>query len=248
MTRRRSVLIGIGFIALIGAGLAACATPSGSGPVSTPAPDSSGTGESMADESEIEAVWLDDGRMIGVVTQGSSTCVPVPGEASVDAGVISIELLAAPDDTACTRDLATVATALIAPEGVDPASDYEVVVTGAVTGDTELDGVPGLAGPGSEADFLPSAAWSDDSSLVILSWGSSTCVPQLESAMATSAEDVTVKFATLPEDTVCTMDMRDRVVVAWVDGADTLDDDAPTFAILEGAEFDNIRVPIIGSD
>ena len=41
------------------------------------------------------------------------------------------------------------------------------------------------------------------------------------------------------------MDMAPRGIVVQVDG---LDDDAEAFAILTGAEFDNVRIPIIGTD
>ena len=47
--------------------------------------------------------------------------------------------------------------------------------------DTDLAGVPGLGGPGSETDFEPSAGWTDqDGMFVLLTWGSSTCPPVVD--------------------------------------------------------------------
>ena len=73
MTRRittASALLLLGALALSG-----CASTPGAS--SSPTPTASATGE----EIEVDAAWLDGGSMIGLVTQGSSTCVPAAGEA-----------------------------------------------------------------------------------------------------------------------------------------------------------------------
>ena len=77
------------------------------------------------------------------------------------------------------------------PEGVDPAQELEIRVTGeGYHGDTDLDGVAGLTG-GGETDYLPSAGWTDeDGQFVILTWGSSTCVPAVENVAAAGATEV----------------------------------------------------------
>ncbi|HKP07208.1 MAG TPA: hypothetical protein VJU58_08140 [Microbacterium sp.] len=236
----RSLLAGLGLAFLAAGLLTACATPAGSG--GTPTPAATGSGGS-SDEQEVGAAWLDGGRMIGIVTLGSSTCIPVAEEATYEDDVVKVALVDAEGDKACTADLVPRVTLVGTPEGVDPANGVEIEVSGdGWHGDTDLDGVEGLA-VGGETDYLPSAGWTDvDGQFVILSWGSSSCAPQVENTEATSATEVTVTFVTPPADQVCTMDMAPRGVVAAVDGIE--DEDAETFAILTGAEFDNIRIPI----
>ncbi len=240
--RSRSLLAGLG-LALLAAGvLTACATPAGSG--GTPTSSATGqSGDDSSNEQEVGAAWLDGGRMIGIVTQGSSTCIPVAEEATYEDEVIKVTLVDAEGDKACTADLVPRVTLVGTPEGVDPAKGAEIEVTGdGWHGDTDLEGVEGLKA-GGETDYLPSAGWTDvDGQFVILSWGSSSCAPQVENTEATSASEVTVTFVTPPADQVCTMDMAPRAVVTAVNGLE--DEDAETFAILAGGEFDNIRIPI----
>ncbi|MFK4834250.1 hypothetical protein ACI3KY_00815 [Microbacterium sp. ZW T2_14] len=239
--RSRSLIVAAG-IALLAAGLlTACATPAGSG--GTPSSSATTQGDD-SDEQEVGAAWLDGGRMIGIVTQGSSTCVPTAEEATYSNGVMKVTLVEAAGTTACTRDLVPRVSLVGTPEGVDPADGVEIEVTTAegMHGDTDLEGVPDLA-VGGETDYLPSAGWTDvDGQFVILSWGSSTCAPVIENTEATGANEVTVTFVTPPASQVCTMDMAPRGVVTAVNGLE--DEDADTFAILTGAEFDNVRIPI----
>ncbi len=243
LVRSRSLVAGLG-LALLAAGiLTACATPAGSG--STPAPSGSETSSGAGTEIEVDAAWVDNGRMVALVTQGSSTCVPIASDVSYADGVLEVELADPPGDTACTRDMVPRATLVGLPDGVDPAQDLEIRVTGAYTGDTDLDGVTGLTAD-AETDYLPSAGWADNGQFVIVTWGSSSCPPVIENVEATSTTEVTVTFATPPADQVCTMDMAPRGTVAQVTA--DLDDDVETFAILTGAEFDNVRIPIIGHD
>ncbi|WP_228484591.1 hypothetical protein [Microbacterium cremeum] len=196
----------------------------------------------------MSAAWLDNGRAVGIVTLGSSTCVPTAGDVAYAKGVLEVELVEPEDATACTRDLVPRATIVALPEGIDPTQELEIRVSGeGYQGETDLDGVAGLD-PSGETDYLPSAGWAgDDGQFVIMSWGSSSCAPTLESAEVTSPTEVTVTFATPPADQVCTMDMAPRGAVAQVPDDSDLDD-AEVFAILTGGEFDNVRVPIIGND
>ncbi|MHC3000166.1 hypothetical protein [Microbacterium sp. HJ5] len=241
-SRTRSVLAGLGLAALLTGVLTACATgPSGT--PTTPATSTDDDANDDANEQEVGAAWLDGGRMIGIVTQGSSTCVPTAEEATFEGGVMKVTLVDVEGDTPCTADLAPRVTLVAVPGGVDPEQGVEIEVAGdGWQGDTDLDGVPGLTG-GGETDYLPSAGWTDvDGQFVVLSWGSSSCAPVVENTEATSVTEITVTFATPPADQVCTMDMAPRgVVTAVLEGPE---DDAEMFAILEGAEFDNVRVPI----
>lgn len=244
MTARTRSLAAAGLALLVAGVLTACATPAGSGTTPSSAPSASGTGTGT--ETEVDAAWVDGGRMIALVTQGSSTCVPNAGDVSYADGVLQVEVVNPPEDTACTADLVPRATLVAVPEGVDPTQELEIRLTGDLTGDTDLDGVSGLAA-GGETDYLPSAGWVDDGQFVVVTWGSSSCPPIVENAAATSASEVTVTFATPPADQVCTMDMAPRGTVVQVTD-DSLDDDAEVYAILTGGGFDNVRVPIIGHD
>ena len=236
--RTRTLLAGLGLAAVLTGVLAACASSPGGTPTSS-ARDS--TDDSSAQD--VTAAWLDGGRMIGIVTQGSSTCIPMADEAAYDDGVLQVTLVDVDGDAACTADLVPRVSLVGVPEGVDPTQDLEIEVTGeGWKGDTDLEGVPGLTG-GGETDYLPSAGWTDvDGQFVILSWGSSSCAPVVENTEATSATEVTVTFATPPADQVCTMDMAPRGVVTSV--LEVEDEDAEIFAVLTGAEFDNVRIPI----
>jgi hypothetical protein len=241
--RLQSALAGLGLTLLLAGALTACATGSGGTP--TPATTATGTDDDGAgNEQEVGAAWLDGGRMIGIVTQGSSTCIPVAEEATYEDGVLKVMLVDAEGDTACTADLVPRVSLVGVPEGVDPAEGVEIEVTGdGWHGETELEGVPDLAA-GGETDYLPSAGWTDvDGQFVILSWGSSGCPPVIENTEVTSDTDVTVTFATPPADQVCTMDMAPRGLVTAVNGLE--DEDAEIFAILTGGEFDDVRVPIL---
>ncbi|MDY0907884.1 hypothetical protein [Microbacterium sp. CFBP9034] len=235
--RTRSALAGLGLALLLTGVLTACATGGGT-------PGSGTDTDDDTTEQEVGAAWLDGGRMVGIVTQGSSTCIPTAEEATLEGSVLSVVLVDAEGDAACTADLVPRVTLVGLPEGADPEKDLEIEVTGdGWRGDTDLEGVPGLTG-GGETDYLPSAGWTDvDGQFVILSWGSSSCVPVIESTEATSDTEITVTFATPPDDQVCTMDMAPRGVVTAV--TEPPNDDAEFFAILTGAEFDNVRIPIL---
>ncbi|MCR2784739.1 MULTISPECIES: hypothetical protein [unclassified Microbacterium] len=228
--RSSSLLAAAGLAVLLVGSLSACATTS-------PEPGSTGDSDSGAGavtEAEVDAAWLDAGRMIGIVTQGSSTCVPIADAATVSsAGVLEVTLVDPPDDAVCTADMAPRVTVVAVPEGVDPSQDLEITVTGdGYRGDTDLDGMVGATPPSGETDYLPSAGWVDDDAFVILTWGSSTCVPSIEGIEVTAPDAVMVTFAEPEADQMCTMDMAPRAVLA-VAGED-LEDDAPVTLTLTG--------------
>ena len=63
---------------------------------------------------------------------------------------------------------------------------------------------------------------------------------------ATGPAQVTVTFEAPPADQVCTMDMAPRGTVAVVDGLEAEDD--VTLVLTGSPEFDNVSVPIYGSN
>lgn len=193
--------------------VAGCAAgPGSTAPTSTSTPDAPTTpGAADSDDfDDIEAAWLDDGRMFAVVTWGSSSCVPVVDTVTAEGQTVTVSLVDAfGEDGVCTDDLNARASAAATPEGVDPTQDVELIVTyDDVTDDAELEGNAQLtAAPGSPTSFEPSAGWFDDKGLVLLTWGSSSCPPILES-IEESVSAATVTFQT--GDGVCTMDMAPR--------------------------------------
>lgn len=195
---------------------------------------------------DVEAAWLDDGRIIAVVTSGSSTCVPTAESAEINSdGALAVELVEPDADTACTRDLVPRATLVTVPDGVDPSEDLEIWVTGdGYYGDVSLAGVAGLAGPGGTTDYEPTAGWTQQQGqFVILTWGSSGCVPVVETSEVTDEAEVTVTFQEPPADQVCTADMAPRTNFAFADGLSGVED---VQLVLSGDSID-ATIPIYGT-
>lgn len=237
MSARRTLAL----FALIGAGALALA-----GCASSPAtPSSSGSGAPVVggELEEVDAGWLDGGRMVALVTQGSSTCVPTATDVTLQAdGSVAVTLEDPAGNVACTRDYVPRASLVALPDGVNAGAELDLVVTyGEARGDTDLDAYSGAA----VAEFSPSAGWIDDDQFAILTWGSSSCLPVVESVAADTASSATVVFAEPAADQVCTMDMAPRVTLAQVDGVD--DDNATVTLTGGGAEFATpVTIPIAG--
>ncbi|MGB3375229.1 MAG: hypothetical protein WBA87_08830, partial [Microbacterium sp.] len=169
ISRRRLLpsVLALAAVALLSAG---CGTgPASPGPTSTGGPDAGGPASERT-VNDIEAAWLDDGRMIAVVTWGSSTptCRPAQAEAVADEQAVTITLTD-PKEAAegCDSDLVPRATIVMVPEGVDVAQDVELEVTYSdVRDDTDLDGLD--AAPQGLGEQQPSAGWFDDEGIVLL--------------------------------------------------------------------------------
>lgn len=226
--------------------IAGCtSTPGAPAPTSTGSTDKSDSADDNGNDDfdDIEAAWLDDGRAFALVTWGSSTCVPMVDEITADGQNVSLTLVDAPADKACTADMSPRASFGGLPEGVDPTKDVTLTVKyGDVTDDVELDGSASLTGtPGTSTEFQPSAGWFDDSSLVLLTWGSSTCAPVVEGVEGSGSAG-TVTFKT-DEAAACTMDMAPRLTIVAFDG--DVDDD--TFELtLVGGNLDG-TLTVLGS-
>lgn len=224
-------VVGLFAAALLVAGCTA--GPGSETPTSSPVPSA---GE-VDDQNDVEAALLDDGRMFAVITIGSSTCVPLVDEVTAEGQTVTVTLVDPDESTPCTKDLAPRASLGTLPDGVDPKSDITLSVTyGDITDDVDLDGDPAATGtPGTTTEFLPSAGWFDDGGLVLLTWGSSTCLPVVES-LEGSGNAGTATFAT-DENQVCTMDMVPRATMLAF-GDDVVDDDAPFTLTLVGGGLD----------
>ena len=82
---------------------------------------------------------------------------------------------------------------------------------------------------------------------MLLTWGSSSCVPVIAEVAASGPAEVTVTFETPAADQVCTMDMAPRATVVGL--VDPLEEDSDVSLVLTGSpEFDNVVIPIYGSN
>lgn len=215
----------VGALSVLAAALlfAGCAAgPGSTAPTNSPG-SSAGATDDPDDFDGMDGALLDDGRMFAVVTWGSSTCIPQVDEVTADGQTVSVTLVDADADAVCTADMQQRASIGALPEGVDPTQDITLQVTyGDASDDVDIDGDASAAGvPGSSTEYLPSAGWVDDGTLVLLAWGSSSCPPVVENL---DAATLTVTFTT--DDTqVCTMDMAPRATLLAF-GDDAGDDDA----------------------
>lgn len=200
---------------------------------------------------DVDAAWLDGGRLIGVVTWGSSSCVPFADAASLSAdGALQVSLndpasVDGATQVACTADYAPRISVVGVPEGVDPAKGVDVHVTyGSGVGDVALAGAQGLTGVGTPTDYAPSAGWTGRPGMfAYLTWGSSTCAPVVKDVAATGDAQVTVTFVEPAADRACTMDMAPRAALAEVQGLTT---PAGAHLVLTGDAYSGVNVPIAG--
>lgn len=242
MTSPTRVVAALSAVAAILVFAGCTAGPGDTAPESTSAPSSS-PGQGSDDSDDVEATLLDDGRMVAVVTWGSSTCVPQVDQIAAEGQTVSVTLVDPEGDgeQACTADMAARASVGALPEGVDPTKEITLQVTyGDVVDDVDLDGDPSFTGtPGSSTEYTPTAGWFDDGSLVLLTWGSSTCAPVVEGLEGAGATG-TATFVT--DDTqVCTMDMAPRATVLEF-GDDEVDDDAFTLTLVGGGLDGSVEV------
>lgn len=230
-------------LALLGAGmllLAGCVGTTGSMTPPAATPGSGNESAPVSSELEVDAGWLGGGALIALVTEGSSSCVPAASDVAVQADGSIAVTLTDPEGVPCTRDLVPRASVVALPDGVDAGQDLDIVVTyGDARGETDLDAYTG----GAVDEYTPSAGWVDDDMFAILTWGSSSCPPVVESVTVDGPAAVTVTFATPPADQVCTMDVAPRVTLVTADGAD---DDNAMVTLTGGPEFETaVTIPIV---
>lgn len=224
--------------------LAACATGT--------AVDPGSNGQEVPDggassEIPVEGAWLDGGRVIGLVTSGSSSCVPTAGTVELeDSGTLAVQFEEPSETTPCTRDLVPRITLVPVPESVDPSQNLDVVVTGVgYHGNVQLPGVPDLD-PAETEEFTPSAGWTGhNGEFIVLTWGSSTCPEIIENSEVTGEDTVTVTFAAQDETKPCTADMAPQPVLAFADG---LANQPHVVATLVGPNFPETKVEILGEN
>lgn len=216
MPVRRLVLTALAGLTLV---LGGCATPGAGEP-----------GGIVDGEFAVEAAWLDGGRAIALVTQGSSSCVPIAADVTVgDDGALEVAL-EDPQTDGCSDDLAPRATLVGVPDGVAAADELEIRVSYGIdsAGETDLDAYAG----GLVEEYSPSAGVVDDDLIAVLTWGSSSCAPVVASAEFDGQTTIVV-FETPASDQVCTMDMAPRVTL--IPGSNV--GEASTVTLSGGSDF-----------
>ncbi|WCM55933.1 hypothetical protein [Microbacterium sp. EF45047] len=229
-------------VALLAAG---CSSgPASPSPTSTAEPSAAptdGAGSAAPedrDAGDVEAAWLAGGRQFAVVTWGSSGCVPHAEDVRAEGQTVHVVLADAGADQVCTADFAPRATPAALPEGVDPTQDVELRVTyGDVADDADLEAL--AEAPSGPAGHEPSAGRFDDRGIVLLTWGSSSCTPVVESIEQTDA-GAAVVFAEI--DGVCTMDYAPRTTILTIPFE--TDDDRPFALALRGGGLEG-QVPVL---
>src|SRR5690606_6722904 len=98
-------------------------SPSAPTSTSAPEPEQSQSADAPNTGDDMEAAWLDGGRMFAIVTWGSSTCVPTAEGVSADGQTVTVQLNEGDADQVCTADLAPRASLAALPDGVDPTKD-----------------------------------------------------------------------------------------------------------------------------
>ncbi|UNK70380.1 hypothetical protein [Microbacterium sp. H1-D42] len=232
--------IALAAVALLATG---CASSPAS-PAPTSGADSAPASHDHADvmPDHLDAAWLDDGRAIGIVTWGSSTpaCRPAQVDATADGQTITVTLTGSPEASkGCDADLGPRADMIGVPEGVDVTKDVAVKVEGGTASETlrlsALEERPD--GTGAQG---ASAGWFGDDGIVLLTWGSSSCVPEVGDVRMSDA-GATVTLGTTTD--MCTMDYAPRVTPILL--PEPADRGAPFELTLVGGNLDG-TVAVIG--
>lgn len=206
--------------------LSGCATTAATSPTNSPDATTAPTEnpeETTTPEADFTAGWLASGTMIGVVTTGSSTCVPIVESVEGSGDTVTVTLADPEPSTPCTRDLQPRITGVGLPEGVDATKLLVLDVTyNDITASIDL--AASTAPATDPLEMAPSAGYAGPNTIGLVTYGSSTCVPTVESAEpGDDASNLVVTFATADANKPCTMDMAPRVTVVHADsGVKTL--------------------------
>lgn len=238
MARRNLALLAALVAVSLTAFLGGCASSS------SDSPPSENPQETL--DTNLDAAWLDGGRMVGLITMGSSTCVPTAEGAYADS-VLQVTLT---DDAegACTSDIAPRVSLVSLPEDVDPSENLAIEVSGAgFGGEITLPGVDGLAFE-SASEQAPSAGWTTtEGSLIVLLWGSSDCPELVTGIEVTSETAATASLSGVPADKACTADYVPNPQLTAIDGLVGVSDVQLTLAAPVGESFTTTILGVNGA-
>lgn len=173
-----------------------------------PAPTAEAPAEPSTDP---VATWLNDSG-IALVTWGSSSlaCTPAVADVQADGQTLAVTFTEPPAGTMCTADFSPRATYIAVPKGVDPTRDVTVSFQGAgFQGRVPLEGNSALTG--TPVEGARGAGWFAPGGIVLLTWGSSTCPPVVQTT-AEAKGGATVTFQT-DATKMCTRDFVPRLTV-----------------------------------
>ena len=212
----------LGLAALVSGCATTAATSPTNSPEATTAP-SEAPEETTAPAADVTAGWVSSGTMIGIVTIGSSTCVPVVDAVLAEGDTLSVTLKDPDASTPCTRDLQPRITGVGIPEGIDVTKPVTLgVAYNDNTTTIDLEAAPAPAADPME--MAPAAGYVGPNTIGLVTYGSSTCVPSVESAEpGDDASNLVVTFATPDANQPCTSDLAPRVTTIHADaGVKTL--------------------------
>ena len=196
--------------------------------------------ETPPEDSLLAAAWLENGGAVGIVTWGDVSCTPVVTDALLWDSRYVVELTE-PDDEDCAGESVPRASLGRLTEPLDMTTELEIVLAGDYQGIIRLAGDPN---PLPEAEFgQPSAGWYSSDGLAVLTWGSTSCPPEVESTEVTAADELTVVLVESTESS-CTRDIGRRVTIAEVDASGLGDGRVTAVLQLDGSE--DVEVPIAG--
>ncbi|MGC5171654.1 hypothetical protein ACLQ2Q_13495 [Microbacterium sp. DT81.1] len=186
------------------------------------------------------AAWLENGGAVAIVTWGDGSCTPALGDSTLWDSRFVVELMD-PVGEECSGESVPRPTLAPLTEPLALTEELEIVLAGDYEGVIRLAGDPE---PPPEVGFAePSAGWYSPDGFVLLTWGSSSCPPEVASTEVTAEDEVTVVFVASGESP-CTADLARRATIAEVDEAGL--GDGRVTAILQGDGSDDIEVPIAG--
>lgn len=226
-------------ISLMALSLSACSSDQAE-PSATPSPsDNTSDAQNTFD---LEAAWLSGGDSIVLVTRGSSNCLPSVTEVSASGtSQLKVTLEPAAEDLACLRDFVPQFNVIEAPSDLDRSAPITLKVEYLdAIATAELAAVSDYTS--GTLELTDSAGWASDTSIVLVTYGSSSCVPMLESAARDAEGNVVVNFADLATEQACTADLAPRFT--FIEGIESGKTDGVNL-ILNGDGYAGEKVPVL---
>ena len=237
MAKKFGKLVALASVAsLLALSLSACSNGS-----VTPSPTdgNSEPGESF----ELEAAWLAGGNVIALVTWGSSNCIPTPSAVNaVGVNEMSIALEPVPADRPCTRDYMPQVNVIDVPTDLDRQDPVTVKVKYLDAESTAQLAALDDYVPNEGIEFENSAGWASEDAAVLVTYGSSSCQPVIESVGRDADGNVSLKFVDGDPNQPCTSDLAPRFTyIGGIPAGET----TGVSLLINGDNFENVTVPIL---
>lgn len=219
--------------------LSGCATTASTSPTGSPSATAAPTetpDEMATAPADITVGWVANGTMIGIVTTGSSTCVPAVMTVTGEGDTIAVSLTDPELLQPCTRDLQPRVTGVAVPPEVDVTKPVTVEVT-YNDATTKLELAAADEPIADATAMMPSAGYVGPNAIGLVTYGSSTCVPEVESTTAgTTDESLVVTLLALDPMAPCTADYAPRVTLVPADAG------VKTLTVVDGETSTDVEV------